>query len=134
MSLALRLFFWADWLPITPTPAPTSTPQSGGGGGHKHRNLYTDDYPHAELEYWDTRERYLRSLIVEVVPPIITSKEPIDDETAEEKLARFTASRAELISAIRNAPDSETLKLYGDKLSRLNKEIESYIAKITPKH
>lgn len=126
MSLAFNLFFWDEWLGL-------SSPDTGSGGGKsrkppKRAKLYSDDFPQLDADFWDQRERYIRSLKELEPAPVIHDIE--DTKTIQERIARLNEQRSALILRLSSAADLSSLKEMSGKVNALNSEITLLMGKI----
>lgn len=142
---AVVLFFW-DWAgappPAPPPPSPAPSPGAdlgaGSGKGKKKGHGKQSNYIPRTQEYWDERERYLRTLYPEDIPPA-----PPPDELAEnyereanrlyeerkQQLEALTAERAAAISDLRNSPDLATMQQLGARITSINAKIADLMGK-----
>lgn len=137
MSAAV-LFFW-DWAGAPaappPPPPPAPAPQDLGSGGGKSRSQYV---PHTQ-EYWDERERYLRTLYPEEIEPAPPPDNLAGDyereanrlyEERKQQLEALASERASHVIALRGAPDLATMRSHGARIQELNAKIAELTGKL----
>lgn len=135
MSGALWFFFWneADWTGVPPpAPAPPPAQDGGSGGGSKRKQAKSSRPPYirAPEDFWEVRERYLRSIQAEIEPeppplPPSTQAPPPDAKPAPNYrlLPRFVAERSAQISTLRLTTNLADLQAAGARLIELNRTI-----------
>ncbi len=145
MSAAV-LFFW-DWAgapppppppPPPPAPAPDDPGAGSGKGKGKGKGKGRPEYIPRTDEYWDERERYLRTLYPEEIPPapppddLATNYEREANRLYEERkqqLEALTAERAAAISDLRNSADAKSMLAAGARITTLNAKIADLMGK-----
>lgn len=134
MSGALWFFFWteSDWTGVVPPPTPAPTPDSGAGSGKSRKKTKTSRPPYirAPEDFWEVRERYLRSIQAETtpeLPPPVATVEPCQPDAKPLPdyaiLPRYVAERSTQISTLRLTTNLTDLQAAGARLIELNRTI-----------
>ncbi len=121
-----RLSASATVITLSAAPAVIVTDGGSGGGGSKRKPPYIP----ASRDFWDSRERYLRSLQDELgaepEPEFSSVEIPIAEPATPFQpalLLDYRFQRAEVISAIPQATSMRQLRPLGDRLRSINKLI-----------
>lgn len=102
------------------------TPDPGSGGGHKK-----PPYIRLPSDYWEARERYLKSLAPEIEsepepdPAEISSEIPaiVQPEPDPQLLISYRFEREQVIASIPQATSMRQLRAAGDRLRLINQQI-----------
>lgn len=143
MSGGLLFFFWSepDWVPGSASATATATASVslsltvdlGAGGGHKH-----DEYVPATEDFWEVRERYIRSLLedekIEIGDdlPRTSLAPPSDDGTAalatlKAQFDYYITERANLIAQLRQQETLRGLQTVGNRVQSLTARLSALI-------
>lgn len=141
--LALWEYFW-DWdgtSPSPPPPPPPSPPPApstplpppsdgsvGGGKGHKKH----DELTSVNLQdFWDTRERYLQSLMEPPPGPDIEMESEANRayEERQQQLEQLHSDRSDAITSLRFSNDITEMKERGALITELNDRISQLTSK-----
>lgn len=134
MSVILLFWDWAD-APAPPPPPPPPPPPGAGGGKKRNRKYRYEPIP---VDYWDTREAYLRSQFPQEelppAPPVNDAAEYISEmnrkfEERKQQIEALTAERADAIAALRSAPDIKTMQEQGARVAEITTKIAELAGK-----